>query len=46
MTTTVDYPRPPLIHDHRALFQEPAWLGGQPYPDGDDSEEDDDETDA
>lgn len=35
-------PRPPLVHDHQALFLEPAYEDGQPYDDGDDSEEGDD----
>jgi hypothetical protein len=25
------YPRPPLVHDHRQLFREPAYADGQPY---------------
>ena len=32
------YPRPPLVHDHAALFREPAYEDGQPYP-GDDEED-------
>lgn len=35
-----DWPRPPLVHDHRQLFVEPAYEGGQPYADDDDLEDD------
>lgn len=35
-----DWPRPPLIHDHRTLFREPAYTDGQPYADDDDLEDD------
>lgn len=30
-----DWLRPPLFHDHRQLFREPAYEGGQPYADDD-----------
>lgn len=37
----LSYPRPPLVHDHTTLFQEPAYNNGEPYsaePDDDDPE--------
>lgn len=34
------WPRPQLVHDHGALFREPAYEDGQPY-DQDDDEDDD-----
>ncbi|WP_371099853.1 hypothetical protein [Streptomyces sp. PU_AKi4] len=36
------WPRPPLVHDHAALFREPVYEGGQPYAD-DDLEDDGDD---
>ena len=30
-----EWPRPPLVHDHRQLFREPAYTDGQPYADDD-----------
>lgn len=38
-----DWPRPRLIHDHTALFMEPAYLDGQPYATGDDLEDEESE---
>jgi hypothetical protein len=35
------YPRPPLVHDHTTLFQEPAYPDGQPYVVPDDEEDED-----
>jgi len=35
-----EWPRPTLVHDHRQLFVEPAYEGGQPYTDDDDLEDD------
>jgi len=35
------FPRPPLIHDHAALFQEPTYEDGQPYADQNDDTEPD-----
>lgn len=49
MTTTVrtrptepyrNWPRPPLVHDHTALFREPTYEDGQPYTDTEDLEDD------
>ncbi|MET8571824.1 hypothetical protein [Streptomyces sp. NPDC004783] len=37
----IDYPRPPLVHDHGRLFREPIYTDGQPYTEGDDLEDDD-----
>lgn len=36
----IDYPRPPLVRDHRDLFREPAYEDGQPYADQDLEDED------
>ncbi|MEV8248030.1 hypothetical protein AB0R01_30305 [Streptomyces rochei] len=37
----INYPRPPLVRDHRVLFREPTYQDGQPYSDGmDDGPED------
>ena len=33
------YPRPPLVHDHAALFQEPSYEGGEPYAVDDEDDE-------
>lgn len=30
-----EWPRPALVHDHRQLFREPVYEGGQPYADDD-----------
>ena len=38
-----EWPRPPLVHDHRQLFREPAYEDGQPYQD-DDLEDDQPDT--
>ncbi|WP_329474203.1 hypothetical protein OIE75_41185 (plasmid) [Streptomyces sp. NBC_01723] len=35
-----DYPRPPLVRDHRDLFREADYGDGQPYSDGLDDEDD------
>lgn len=35
-----EWPRPPLVHDHARLFQEPVYTDGQSY--ATDDEEDDD----
>ena len=35
-----EWPRPTLVHDHRQLFVQPAYEGGQPYTDDDDLEDD------
>lgn len=35
-----EWPRPALVHDHRQLFREPAYLDGQPYTNDDDLEDD------
>jgi hypothetical protein len=37
----VDYPRPPISHEHHDLFREPVYTDGQPYTDADDFEDDD-----
>lgn len=39
--TTINYPRPRLVHDHAVLFREPAYPDGQPYTDDPDDEDDD-----
>ncbi|MGW8702305.1 hypothetical protein ACWGOK_36190 [Streptomyces eurythermus] len=33
------WPRPQLVHDHQALFVEPAYEDGQPYDDPDEEED-------
>jgi hypothetical protein len=33
-------PRPPLVHEHRQLFREPAYEDGQPYDDSDEDDQD------
>ncbi|MFC9891491.1 hypothetical protein [Streptomyces pilosus] len=35
-----EWPRPPLVHDHRQLFREPVYTGGQTYADDQDLEDD------
>ncbi|MFJ8657408.1 hypothetical protein ACIRNU_34360 [Streptomyces rochei] len=35
----INYPRPPLVRDHRELFREPTYPDGQPY--AEDLDEDD-----
>lgn len=34
-----EWPRPPLIHDHARLFQEPVYTDGQSYATGDEEGE-------
>lgn len=34
-----EWPRPRLVHDHRALFVEPAYADGQPYAADDEDDE-------
>lgn len=44
MTVTIPAPSrplPPVAYDHTDLFQEPAYLDGQPYAEDDDPEDDD-----
>jgi hypothetical protein len=36
----VDYPRPPISHEHRELFKEPVYTDGQSYSDPRDDEDD------
>ncbi|GHB15278.1 hypothetical protein GCM10018777_55680 [Streptomyces albogriseolus] len=48
MTATItppraSYPRPQLVHDHRALFVEPVYEGGLVYAEPADDEDPDDD---
>ncbi|MFE6412631.1 hypothetical protein ACFVOR_37490 [Streptomyces sp. NPDC057837] len=36
----IDYPRPPVVFQHRDLFREPAYEDGQPYTGDEDLEDD------